>query len=282
MKTATFCLVFASCICPPASAEIAYDEAVRKNVPSSVSAVSEEIELAEWSLKHSSVAIVNDSSALDISLTYLGKAREELAAGNVRTAQDLLRHASQPLVRMNPAAMTGRHPDQRSLVRETRQTLESIADAAESIAMEKHASPDFVFAARAALLRGDALLAAGQVPAALEVLRQAHRVVSQRVADLRAGELFYIPATVTATDEAWRDGLRRIDERREISRYILLEAQAEGIDIVPLQQGTKNAEALVSSAAALAAEQRWDLALAALDSAYVEFEQSWRAVGVEW
>lgn len=246
------------------------------------SALAADIDMAEWSLRHSSVSKAIPPSVLDVSLATLSRARQELAAGNLRTARDILERASHPLSHMSAESMAGRHPDEQARIVETRQTLESIIDAAERIAREKKAQDDFIARAREAVRQSDALLAAGQIQAADQIVQQAYETVSRRIAEMRSGESFYIPAPAGMTDADWRDGLRRIEERREITRYILLEARADGIDIAPLEQGAMKAEALVGSAAAYAGERRWDLALATLDRAYAEYEQSWRTVGVDW
>lgn len=248
----------------------------------SASALANDIDMAEWSLRHSSVSKSIPLAVVDVSIATLSRARQELAAGNLRTARDILERASQPLSYMSAEAMAGRHPDEQSRIAETRQTLESIIDAAERIAFEKKEQDGFIARAREAVRQSDALLDAGQTQAADQVLQQAYKNVSLRIAEMRSGELFYIPAPSGMTDSDWRDGLRRIEERREITRYILLEARADGIDVAPLEQGSIKAEALVGSAAAYAGERRWDLALATLDRAYVEYEQSWRTVGVDW
>jgi hypothetical protein len=282
MKAIVLSLVIASSASFPLLATAYNHGDLKQQVSISASALAADIDMAEWSLRHSSVSKAIPSSVLDVSLTALTRAREELAAGNLRTAQDILQRASQPLSRMTYSAMEGRHPDEQARILETRQTLESIIDAAERIATEKNAPNDFIARARDSVRQSDALLAAGEQQAAEQILDQAYGNVSRRIAELRSGESFYIPAPAGATHAEWRDGLRRIEERREITRYILLEAKADGLDVAPLEQGAKTAEALVGSAAAYAGERRWDLALATLDRAYAEYEESWRAVGVDW
>jgi hypothetical protein len=282
MKSIAIGLLIASGLAFPAATVFATVTDSSPQTGLSQKALAEEIDMAEWSLRHSSVSKAIPISVMDISITTLNRARQELAAGNVRTARELLQRASRPLSRMSHSAMEGRHPDEQSRMRETRETLESLIDAAERIAAEKNAPDEFIVAARQAVRQKDALLAAGQEEAAQEILKRAYAALSQRIAELRSGDSFYIAAPAGATDENWRDGLRRIDERREITRYILLEARAEGLDVAPLEQGAKSAEFLVSSATAYAGQRRWDLALATLDQAYIEYEQSWRAVGVEW
>lgn len=282
MKSLATGLLLAFAIALPALSTASTETAFNAANDASRRALAEEIDMAEWSLRHSSVSKVTPISVLDVSISTLNRARQELTAGNVRTARELLQRASQPLSHMTYSAMEGRHPDEQSRMRETRETLESLIDAAERIAAEKNAPDEFIVAARQALRQKDALLAAGNEEAAQEVLQQAYAAVSRRIAELRSGDSFYIAAPAGATDENWRDGLRRIDERREITRYILLEATAEGLDVAPLVEGAKSAEVLVSNASVYADQHRWDLALVTLDRAYDEYEQSWRAVGVEW
>lgn len=282
MKPIVFSLLIASAASLPLGAYGYGQTEIQQPQTVSANSLAADIDMAEWSLRHSSVSKAIPASVLDISLATLARAREELAAGNLRTARDILDRASQPLSAMSESALAGRHPNQRARIFETRQTLESIIDAGQRIASEKNAPDDFVARGREAVRQGDALLAAGQQQAAEQILEQAYENVSKRIAELRSGESFYIPAPSGTSYAEWRDGLRRIEERREITRYILLEARADGLDVAPLEQGARTAEALVGSAAAYAGERRWDLALATLDRAYVEYEQSWRSVGVDW
>lgn len=282
MKAFALSLLLASTAAFPILAVSGELKEIQQQPSSSARSLAADIDMAEWSLRHSSVSKAIPYYVLDVSLTTLDRARQELAAGNLRTARNIFERASQPLSSMSASAMSGRHPDERARILETRQTLESIIDSAARIAAEKKVPDDFAARAREAVRQSDALLAAGQLQAADQILERAYDSVSKRIAELRSGESFYISAPAGATDAEWRDGLRRIEERREITRYIMIEARADGLDVAPLEQGAKAAEALVGNANAYAGERRWDLALAALDRAYVEYEQSWRAVGVEW
>ena len=58
---------------------------------SAASGLTEQIEFTEWNLRHSSVARVIPTGVLDTSLNLLSRARGELKAGNLRTAEELLR-----------------------------------------------------------------------------------------------------------------------------------------------------------------------------------------------
>ena len=247
--------------------------------------LANEIDVAEWSLKHSSVAATISAQTLENSLQLLSRAREELARGHEKTAQELSRQASQPITRMEGQALKGKHPDQVLHIDTIRQTLVSITDAGENIAREKAASTAFVTAARDALQRSDALLAAQNIDAARALLLQSYAQVQQHVSQLRSGDYFYIEARAGAVrggEADWADGLRRMDERRVITGYLLLEAQVGGIDVSEMQQGVSEAEAAFDQAERQAKEERWEQALKTLDFAYARYEDSWRAVGVEW
>lgn len=244
--------------------------------------VSKEIEVTEWTLNHSSVARTITTDVLDKSMSGLQRARQELDNGNLRTAREWIRKASQPLVRMDDAAMTGKHPDPLAYKLEIRETLQSLLPVAERIAAEKSAPADFIVAARAALSRGDALLQSRQFDAARAVLENADLDVRHRLAELLRGDYFYLAVPRTARAEDWLDGLSRIEERRVISRYLMIEAESEGADILPLQSGLQIAEATVAQAELFAQDMQWARALDKLDSAYAQYEATWRAVGVDW
>lgn len=268
-----------------ASPTLAYERLILAMAPTEsavATTVPDDIAVAEWSLRNSSVSRTITSAVLDNSLLLLARARAELAAGNTRTAQELVRRASRPLSEMDSGASRGRHPDALRHVQELRATLVSIIDAAERIAAEKAAPAGFVAAARQSLQRADTLHGEGRTELARELMAQVYRETQQRIAELRQGDGFYIAAPNTHTAADWDDGLRRIDERRQITGYLLLEARAEGIDIAPLQAGAREAEATVAEAARLAEARRWDQALQRLDIAYARYEESWREVGIEW
>lgn len=257
--------------------------AVSEVVTISAKELAHEIDVAEWSFKHSSMALTLDGAVVDKSIVLLSKAREELAAGNARTAHELTRRASRPLSEMDPAAVNGNHPGKVALhTRQVRETLLSIIDAAERIATEKSVPTDFVTRARNALHQSDTASAAGQHDQARALLLDAYSDVQLRVAQLRSGDYFYIETPKVSSASSWQDGLRRIDERRQITRYLILEAQSDGVDVGELQAGVRAAEAAVAEAAELAKAERWDRALQSLDVAYARYEESWRAVGIEW
>lgn len=260
---------------PELLAMTATDRALAAGLP-------EQIAVTEWNLKHSSVSTTISHYVMDNSMQLLSRARVELASGNVRTAQELTRRAGRPLSEMDSTASRGKHPDALVHAQELRATLASIIDAAERVAAEKSAPSGFVATARKSLSEADSLLARQRPGQARELMEQAYLDTQQAIAELRRGDVFYIAAPSTLTAADWDDGLRRIDERRLITGYLLLEAHAEGIDIEPLQAGARDAEAAVADATRLAATQRWDQALQRLDSAYVTYEESWRAVGIEW
>ena len=282
MKSLVAGTALAIALISPALADYDHVSSYGKGVTLQTKALTQEIDEAAWSLKHSSMSTVLDVAVIDKSIAMLNKAREELATGHMRTAQDLVRRASLPLTQMSEAAMQGRHPDQHRQALETRETLSSLISAADKIAEEKGVTRDFVNAAKSEIQAADQLIANGNNEKALSLLRSAHLTVSQRLADLRSGDVFHIATPTGSSAKEWQDGLRRITERREISRYIEAEARWEGLDTRALERGTRAAEVLVDRASALAQKQRFAQALVHLDDAYALYEQSWRTVGVEW
>jgi hypothetical protein len=251
-------------------------------VPNQKVLLAQEIDFAARSLKYSSMTQVLDSNVIDKSISLLEKAKAEIDQGNTRTASDLIRRASLPLTQMSDMALAGRHPDPVRQAREVRDTVTALLPVARSIAAEKGAATDFVEAASDEVRSGSQLLAEGKVDAASGAFRSAYAKVSQRLAQLRSGDLFHIATPTGATSVEWRDGLRRIEERREISRYVEVEARSEGIDTSVLERGMQTAEALVGRATLLADQEKFDHALAHLENAYLAYEESWRSVGIEW
>lgn len=266
---------------------LAYAEAQNIAPPASASTdsaaeVAKAIELAEWSYERSSLSAVIEANVVDKALKTLERSRSELAQGNVRTARELADRAMAPLAEMRVDAMSGKHPDQRLYKEGLRQTLLSLLPEAQRIAREKRASDAFVAEARAAVERSDALLAGGDGDAARQLLVAAYEAVQQRLAGLRSGDDFYLAIPQLPQTEQWSDGLRRIEERRIISQYLLIEAEQSGLDVAALQSGIRQAEETVAAAERLATQSRWATAMAQLELAYVQYEDSWRTAGVEW
>lgn len=266
---------------------LAYAEAQSLTPPASASTdsaaeVAKAIELAEWSYERSSLSAVIEANVVDNALKTLERSRTELAQGNVRTARELADRAMAPLAEMRVDAMSGKHPDQRLYKEGLRQTLLSLLPEAQRIAREKRASDAFVAEARAAVERSDALLARGDGDAARQALVAAYEAVQQRLAGLRSGDDFYLAIPQLPQTEQWSDGLRRIEERRIISQYLLIEAEQSGLDVAALQSGIRQAEETVAAAERLATQSRWATAMEQLELAYVQYEDSWRTAGVEW
>jgi hypothetical protein len=244
--------------------------------------VAKAIEQAEWSFSRSSLAPVIEIGVMDKSRGFLERSRQELAQGNVRTARELVDRAMEPLAQMRSGAMAGKHPDQHQYKEGLRQTLLSLLPEAQRIAREKRVSDAFVADARAAVERSDALLAEGQAETARQTLMTVYETVQQRLAGLRSGDDFYLAIPQLPESEQWSDGLRRIEERRIISQYLLIEAKSSGLDVAALQSGIRGAEDTVADAEHLAAQSRWTPALERLELAYIQYEDSWRTAGVEW
>lgn len=266
---------------------LAYAEAQNLKPPASASTdsaaeVAKAIDLAEWSYERSSLSAIIELTVVDKALKTLERSRSELAQGNVRTARELADRAMAPLAEMRVDAMSGKHPDQRLYKEGLRQTLLSLLPEAQRIAREKRASDAFVAEARAAVERSDALLARGDGDAAGQALVAAYEAVQQRLAGLRSGDDFYLAIPQLPQTEQWSDGLRRIEERRIISQYLLIEAEQSGLDVAALQSGIRQAEETVAAAERLATQSRWATAMAQLELAYVQYEDSWRTAGVEW
>lgn len=257
-------------------AETAAEAAERSNY------LRQHSQVIEWNLKNSSVASRVDKAALDNSLALLANARREIAAGKLNTAERLIDRAALPLHEMTPAAMAGRHPDTAALLAERSETLAAITEGAEEVARERKAPTDFAAQARAALVRSLALQQRGQLNKALAVVDEASVMVQKEMARLRNGETYYVPIAKGPADAQWADGLRRFEERKQLTEYLIQEADAGGLDTAPLLFGLRAADDSRRVAAEQAKAQRWDLALQSLDQAYLNFENSWKQVGLEW
>lgn len=253
-----------------------------RGVDAAAAEVSKAIELAQWSFDRSSLSSEVDKAVVDNSERLLSRSREELAQGNVRTARELVDRAMAPLAAMRPGASAGKHPDPRLREATLRQTLMSMLPEAQRIAHEKRVSDAFVAEARAAVERSDALRGLGQDEAAYRLLVDAYQAVKQRLAGLRTGDDFYLAVPTLPAAEQWSDGLRRIEERRLISQYLLIEAESSGLDVGALNSGIRRAEETVAAAERFATQSQWTSAVEKLELAYTQYEDSWRTAGVEW
>ena len=241
-----------------------------------------QIEAVEWNLRSSSLSPRIDITVLDRSISLLANARKEMSAGNIRTAEGLLQQAARPLHEMSSQAMTGWHPDLGHRLREQQETLRSLTEAAEKIALEKGASTEFTKMARSTLLRSAHLESMAMPGKALQIIEEAYAELTKQIALLRSGEYFYLAIADAPVDQRWSDGLRRFDERKQLTEYLILEAKADEIDTTPLYSGLQAAENSMQEATTLANARDWDEAIKRLELAYVNFEDSWRQVGLEW
>ena len=280
IRTPTFLAVPA--ICFALSAPVAAAPApAGSTVPSAEQLTAQAMEI-DWNLKHSSVAARIDAGTRARSERLLDRARGEIAAGHLRTARELLRQAATPLVAMKPAPQAAAHPNRSRQLAEMRSALESITRGAEQIAREKGLETTLAADTRAAIRRSEDLQRAGQPTRALQHLQQRYRAVKTQVAEWRDGREFVVRAPDARDAQQWDDGVRRIDERRQITEYLIVEARAEGVDPAPLQEALSLADRSLQLASVHANDRRWDQAYQVLELAYAQIEASWRKVGIEW
>ena len=236
----------------------------------------------DWNLRHSSVSTRLDAATMARSERLLDRARDEIGAGHLKTARDLIRQAALPLTTMKPVAQAASHPNRSRQLVELRTTLESITRGAEEIAREKGMSTTLAADTRAAIRKSESLQRAGQPTRAIEHLQQRYAAVQETIASWRDGREFVVRAPERRDERQWDDGVRRIDERRQITEYLIVEAKAEGIDPTPLFEALSTADQTLQAASSHASARRWDQAYRTLDIAYAQIEASWKQVGVEW
>ena len=243
-----------------------------------------QIDETDWSLKYSSVAPRIDAAQQLRSAALLARAREEIAVRHLRTAQDLIRQAAAPLVAMtsSPSDLATSHPEPRRQLEELTSALVSISEGADQIAREKGIAAPLLDETRAALRQSDELQHQGKPQLALELLNQRYAAVQAMVARWRDGGLFIVKAPDGRDQNQWEDGVRRIDERKQLTEYLITEANAEGIDATPLFEALSIADDSLQAATGYASSQRWDKAYRSLDLAYARIEASWKKVGIEW
>ena len=256
--------------------------AAAEGVSAANSALEQQINDTEWSLRNSSVASTISRSVMDSSLKLLDAARIEIAAGRPARADQLLSQAARPLYEMSPAALAGKHPDQRQWLAERRETLAAIADGSEKIAAQQGSSTEFAKMSRSAIQRSLEMEQQGKPDKALAIINEAYAVVQQQVAQQRNGVTLYLPIAAGPADQQWADGLRRYEERKQITEYLISEARAEGVDTTPLQSGLLAAERSWQEATGMAESRRWTQAMRSLDIAYLQIEDAWRVVGIDW
>jgi hypothetical protein len=244
--------------------------------------VTAQIMEVDWNLKHSSVSVRLDASTRSRSERLLDRARDEIAAGHLKTARGLIRQAAVPLVAMKPSEQTVAHPSRVRQLVEMRATLKSITRGAEEIALQKGLENTLVADTRAVIQRSEDLQRAGQFTRAKQHLQERSQVVNTLVAEWRDGRELVVRAPDSRDEKQWYDGVRRIDERRQITEYLIVEAKAEGIDPAPLHEALSVADRSLETASGHAKERRWDQAYRSLDLAYAQIEASWKKVGIEW
>ena len=241
-----------------------------------------QIDETAWNLEHSSVAPRIDAEQRKRALQQLDQARQELAAGHRKTAQGLIRQASSPLVAMSPASQSTSHPNRIRQLSELRATVRSITEGAQQVARDKGVTTQVALDTRKALRRSESLQRQGRTTEAIDLLQQHYEQVQGKVATWRNGDLFVVRTPEGRDAGQWEDGVRRIDERKQLTEYLIVEARAEGIDPSPLYEALRIADTSLEKASTYASDQRWDQAYRSLELAYAQIEESWKQVGVEW
>ena len=117
----------------------------------------------DWNLKNSSVAARLDATTRARSERLLDRAREEIEAGHLKTAQGLIRQAAVPLVAMKPAHQAVAHPSRARELVEMRTTLKSISRGAEEIAREQGIENTLVADTLRVIRRSEELQRAGHM-----------------------------------------------------------------------------------------------------------------------
>jgi hypothetical protein len=259
----------------PATANQAYFENYRKQL-------SQEIDMLDWNLRHSSVAPSLTAQTQRESLEKIDRARQALGSGNTRLAEDLAYEAALPLTTVALKDDLGSHPDRLRYFREIRQALLSITDSAERISREQGTNRDYRSDTLLAVARAEYELKSGDVQAAFAIIGERYDEVSRQAAQYRRGQTYTIAAPEWRDGRQFQDGVRRIDERRTLTEYLILEAQAEGIDQAPLLEALAIAKTSLAQARSLAEQQNWGEAYESLELAFAEIEDRWRMVGLEW
>lgn len=241
-----------------------------------------QIEAMRWSLNHSSSASRIDAGQRARSEDLLERARVEAMRGRIYVARDLVDQAAEPLAAMSPAAMAAPHPDPWRQFDELRSALDSITEGAALIVDSAETAGVLYAETAAAIRRSDALKRDGATNEALRVLHARYNAVQMIVAARRDGRLLVVELPRDRGAAQWSDGVRRIDDRKELTHVLILEAQAEGIDATALRSALATADESFRTASDHAAGQRWDQAFRWLDRSYALLEESWKSVGIEW
>ena len=252
-------------------------------VPEQAEALQQQADEIDWNLRNSSISTRVTVKQMSRSQSLLSKARSEIAAGHYRTARNLLRQAAAPLVTMT--ALAPAHPDQRRMVSEIQAALNSITEGAAEIAREKgdsRAQSELMAETRSAIRKSQVLLRQSKTAQAAELLQDRYAEVQRLVALWRDGANLIVKAPKFGDESQWQDGLRRIDERKQLTEYLIIEAKADDIDPAPLYAALNIADRSVKTASDYAARKQWDEAFRSLDLAYVQIEATWKEVGLEW
>lgn len=233
-------------------------------------------------LTQSSMAARIDPATLRESSRLLASAREEIAAGHLRTAQNLIERAGEPLHVMSDEARRGHHPDRAREYQEKREALISISEGVAQVASGKGLRSDVPAAVRASVAGADQLAESGRLVDALAALEASYLRAQREVARLRDGDSEYLPIAVMPPEVAYSDALRRFDERRVLTQLLAREAEAEGVTPDDLRLALNDAEAMLGKARSLAAQADYGQAVQVIEVAYLTVENSWRKAGIEW
>ena len=245
-------------------------------------ALADQIRFYEYSVMRSSVSPTLSDEAKSEKMQLLEDARYQVALGNNRTAQGLLKRVAQDLYRMTPVASG--QPVARMGVDEAEAILsaiESILPQAHKIALEKQVDQEPLVRVMRDYQVARVALDANDMATVSNVLDDAYRALKQHVAGLRSGDLLMIKLPDPGSREGWMDAAHRYLDWRYFNSELLTAMQDSGLDTSDIDKANREADQVYDLASTIALQGDWQQAVATVDRAYRILEKAWRNVGVD-
>ncbi|HEY5790131.1 MAG TPA: hypothetical protein VIX81_05860, partial [Gammaproteobacteria bacterium] len=244
--------------------------------------VRDQIRVMEGAIGNSSVTGLYSEQDRAAKQALLRRATEQAELGNYNTAVDLVDQAGRLLYPMERHVTMPLGGDKLvTWLQEMDKVMASVLPAAFGIAEEKGHDGEPLKLAAAQREQGLAAWQAGDLQRAEALMVDAYNRVQAAVVGYRGGDRLVVELPANGTREAWVEAERRFQDWRFMADW--MQQGGAGVDVDPeaIAAGNDRADSIYRQASRLAEQQQWQLAVDAIDQAYLVMEEHWRLAGID-